>query len=207
MKTTLFSVVAMLIIITAANAQSAFGIQGGGAFSNIKISSEDADMSFSSNTGLTLGLAGKFAISKSFSFRPELNFVQKGTKMNFFEDEASMHLNYLELPLNFVYYTGDKATGLFIGAGPSLAFGLSGKIEADEEEEEIKFGGGDDDDFKALDFGGNAIVGYELKSGLFFSANYTFGFSNMINQTEGDDSKMHNNSFGIKLGFMFGGKH
>jgi hypothetical protein len=94
-----------------------------------------------------------FKINKHFSFQPALYFVQKGGEEQSVDVNGNRNykhtntLNYFELPLNFVYSTEPSKTVFFIGAGPSLNLGLSGKIKieaaSEHSKEDIKFGGND----------------------------------------------------------------
>ena len=204
MKTTLFTVVCLIILSANAKAQNAFGVQAGGTFANQKYSGSGLDISVKTKVGITLGMVGTLAINKNFAFRPELNFTQKGGKSSSDDGGGSFTLNYIELPLNFVYRTSKDNKGLFIGAGPSLAFGISGKSKADGmEDEKINFGSSDDDEIKGLDLGAGVIVGYQFSKGVFLSANYNLGINNLAPGSDNGDFKMHNNYFAFKLGYMF----
>ncbi|MES2647593.1 MAG: porin family protein [Bacteroidota bacterium] len=205
MKTMLFSFICLVALTTHSKAQTSFGIQGGATFANQKYSGEGFDLNLDTKVGLSFGLVGVMPISKNFAFRPELNFTQKGAKSSSDDGmDGSINLNYIELPLNFVYRMNNDNCGLFIGAGPSVAFGISGKSKSDEyEDEKVKFGNGDDADLKALDLGGNIIAGFQFKNGVFLSANYNLGLNNFIPGEDIDDIKGTNNYFGFKIGFMF----
>jgi hypothetical protein len=189
---------ALALTTSALVAQVRFGIQAGPAFSSMTMKSDGLKLSYN-KTGFTAGVLAELPISESgFVFRPALNFVQKGGELG----EASINLNYLELPLDFVYKLPAGPGNLFVGVGPSFAFGISGKSKSDGDSEDIEFGNGDDE-IKPLDLGGNFLAGYELSNGLFLSLNYNLGFSNISNSEEG---KINNNYFGIRLGYLFGGK-
>ncbi len=188
---------ALALTTSALVAQVRFGIQAGPAFSTMTAKSDDIKISYN-KTGFTAGVLAELPISESgIVFRPALNFVQKGGELG----EASINLNYLELPLDFVYKLQAGPGKLFVGVGPSFAFGISGKTKSGGDSEDIEFGSGDDE-IKPLDLGGNFLAGYELSNGLFLSLNYNLGLSNISNS---EDGKINNNYFGIRLGFLFGG--
>ena len=209
MKKVVLSLVLLAGTVSYVSAQSSFGIQAGIALASVKAEQDDEEIEFDSKIGLTLGVYANVGLSDNFSFRPALNFVQKGAKneMDIFGTtvKTTVNLNYIEVPFNFVY-TSAPGSGFFIGAGPSLSFGLSGKTksEADgqEEEEDLNFGDGDDE-VKRLEFGGNILAGYQMTNGFNVSLNYNIGFSNLSNV---DNSSWKNNYFGIRLGYGLGGE-
>lgn len=188
---------------------SSFGINAGVTFASYKVKDESVSITAKSKIGFTAGVTASMPLGQNFSFRPSLNYTQKGGKYSEsgFTDKTTF--NYLELPLNFVYNTSSDNGKFFIGAGPSLSLGLSGKDKYEEagvsEESDIKFGNGDDDDLKALDAGINFLAGYEFAGGFFIAANYYAGLSNLAISTAGDNGKMHNRYFGARVGVMFGG--
>ena len=131
------------------------------------------------------------------------------------KDESSsdkLILDYLEVPLNFVYHN----SGFFIGAGPSVAYGLSGKEKYTDKEDpsysgdtKIKFGS-DEEELKAFEFGVNALAGYRTTGGLMFSACYNLGLTDIQN-TSNDNSffevgKVKNKYFAVKIGYILSGK-
>ena len=115
-------------------------------------------------------------------------------------------LNYLELPLDFVFNKGMSKGMFFIGAGPSLSIGLSGKDKWSDNGEsgtdKINFGSDEDDDLKSLEAGINVLAGYQFSNGFFISANYNTGLSNIAPGGDEYDVKYHNRYFGINAGFM-----
>jgi glycine cleavage system aminomethyltransferase T len=146
-------------------------------------------------------------LSTNIIFRPGLNFTQKGGKITSgSSQEVKIIFNYLEVPLDFIY----KATGgLFIGAGPSLAYALSGKAKYSGftpaiSDDKVKIGNdANNDELKAFEFGGNILAGYAMSSGLSFSINYNLGLSN-LNPTTDKDEDFKNRYLGIRLGYTFG---
>jgi hypothetical protein len=93
------------------------------------------------------GLVSHIPVSKYLSFRPELKYVQKGGNLEQDGYSDKMTLNYIELPVNFVFNTHSSKGMFFVGLGPSFNLGLSGKSKGDGGDYDVKFGGGDEDDF------------------------------------------------------------
>ena len=169
----------------------------------------------------TGGISANIPISKYFSFQPAINFLQKGAKFmaasDFTKEPTStvnLTLNYIEVPLNLMFNTHNKATNkkaddFFFGIGPSFAFATSGKMEEKNSRdsvstEKIKFGSGDNYDIKPIDIGANIMMGCLFFNNLFLSVNYTIGFSNLSNNK---DIRWRNNYLGFKLGYSFGSKN
>jgi len=200
----------LMILLTAfgLSAQTTIGINAGAAFSNVTLKAGPVSASLESKTGITAGITLDAPLSSNFSFQPALNFVQKGYRLKDESSKETVNLNYLEVPLNFVYST-EKNYGFFIGAGPSLAYGISGKDKFSSEgmpddEEKIKFGSSPDD-VKAFDFGLNALAGYRTKGAFTISANYNLGLSKLNNSESSDDkSSIKNKYFGVKIGYRLG---
>lgn len=232
MKKLLFTA-SLSTVFALCNAQTSFGIQAGANFASAKVESIDGatttKLNVKSKTGLVIGALAEIHLASFIHFRPELNFIQKGFKLdetnrdggNAYREKLKATLNYIELPLNFVYSAPAGQGSFFVGLGPTLGFGISGKYKIESsftsgsttttetETIKIKFDGDEDPDddnghFKAFDLGGNILAGYKLSNGVFFSANYTLGLSNISTST--DDESFKNKGFSVKIGYMFGGK-
>jgi hypothetical protein len=214
MKKLFFIVIVCMTSHFIGNTQNTrFGFTGGAAFANYKSKGSSASDNGNSKTGLTAGVLVDIPLSKNFSFQPAVNFVQKGTK----DEETSggvtekikLTVNSIEVPLNFLYNAPGNGGNFFIGAGPSFAFALSGKLKFDDGtnslSENVKFGNGDDDDIKGLDLGANFMTGYCFHSGFLLSVNYNAGLSNLVPGGSSDD-KVKSHYFGIKLGYLLNGK-
>jgi outer membrane protein with beta-barrel domain len=191
---------ALILGACAANAQ--FGIQAGVDFYSAKQKVSGISINSDAQAGFTAGVVYSAPIGNDFSFMPSLNFTQKGGKMSESGAEEKVTLNYIDLPLNFVY----NIHGFFVGAGPALGFGISGKDKGtfggQSETNDVNFGSGDDDDLKPFEISANILAGYKFSNGFFVSANYNPGLNDISND---DDSKYHNSGFGIRIGYMFGG--
>lgn len=204
-----------------------FGLRAGVNISRVFISGSDAPLELkdavNSIGALQIGGYASIPVSKSLSFQPGLTLSGKGFNIKMTENNTTLdgvpvsssidftrNLMYIELPLNFVVNT----KGLYFGAGPYLAYGISGKdktyiketfgatIFKDSMEEDVKFGSGEDE-MKPLDFGLNAMAGYQLKNGLNFGLNYGLGLGKNANKTIEDNSNFSNRVFSVLVGFSF----
>ncbi|WP_017258929.1 porin family protein [Pedobacter arcticus] len=173
-----------------------FGIKAGVNFASMTFSSSGISVSPESVTSFHVGGLVDYSFSEKLSLQPGLMLSGKGFEIEGGGMDISTNLMYLEVPVNVVYKVG----GLYFGAGPYAAFGLSGKIKAEgEDDEDVKFGNGDDE-LKGTDFGLNFLAGYQLTNGLNFGAGYGLGLSNLSND---GDAKTKNKVFSISVGFSF----
>jgi len=214
MKKSLFAFLALTITCLGSQAQNTrFGVQAGAAFANYNFKSDGQSDNASTKVGLTLGLLVHTPISEHFVFEPAVNFVQKGTKqketISGQTAETTITTNNIEIPFNFVYNSATQGGRFFIGAGPSVAFSMSGKIKykdpTTEVTQSLNFGSSTDDDLKGFDFGINFLAGYGFTNGLFIAANYNMGLSNLA--VDGDNNNsVKSNYFGVRLGYLFNKK-
>jgi hypothetical protein len=203
MKTVFFTMTAICFINMHAFSQELkIGINAGTSVSNYKWKFDGTKISFKSKPGITGGIILDIPAGNHFSIQPALNFVQKGRKYKDEDMKETTNINVLELPLNLVY----NSNGFFIGAGPSIAMGLSGKTKLTENgintETKLQFGNDDDDDIKSTDIGANFLAGYRFKNGFLFSVNYNQGLNNLI-PGDSEGSKVNSQYFGIKMGCFF----
>jgi Outer membrane protein beta-barrel domain len=197
----------------AGNAQNTrFGFTAGAVFTNYKTKVSGESDKADSKAGITAGILVDIPAGKHFSFQPAVNFVQKGTKNEQTSggttEKYQITVSSIEVPLNLLYNASGNTGNFFIGAGPSLAFALSGKSKFDDgtlsDKEDLKFGNGDDDDLKGLDLGANFLTGYCFPNGLFLSFHYNIGLSNLF-PGGSSDATLKSHYFGIKLGWLLKG--
>jgi hypothetical protein len=213
-KSIALTIFATAILFTSHAQNTNFGVTAGAAFANYHAKSDGEKDNGSSKTGLTVGLFVDVPVSTHFSFQPAVNFVQKGTKDEQTDGgitaKLKMTVNCLEVPLNFIYNAHGSSGNFFIGAGPSLAFSMSGKLKYKDDQgnavsETLNFGSSEDDAMKGFDLGANFVAGYQFKAGILIAANINAGLSNLaVDKTNGD--KLHSQYVGIRLGYMFNKK-
>lgn len=172
------------------------------------------------------GVIADLRLIKGFHIQPQVLISSKGMKEE--ETRSGEHwvtgtyktrLIYLEIPVNLVYKMRVGPGKLAIGAGPYLAFPLSGtykdkgtvidpngqQVGSFANDENIQF-----DDFAAntatgkyyknSDAGINFIAGYECKNGLLFNINYSMGLTDVYPKTP---EVRKNAYFGISAGYLF----
>lgn len=218
---------------SAAQAQVTIGPRLGLNLANIKADfdgSEDIDTKMKAGAQVGITLNAQFG---NLAFQPSLLFSQKGFKI---EESASetfngvtitgsskmdAALNYLDIPLNFVYTTGGD-NGFQIFAGPYVGIGLGGKVKtkisfsgpglnfSDSETTTVKFANeeGDDDKLylRRLNAGLNGGIGY--KTGPFqVQAGYALGLTNMLPDNDYDDeSSFKDRTIQFSLNYFFATK-
>lgn len=202
----ILSLVTLCITLLSANVHSQkarIGVTAGTTIGTYKIKAESVSITSKAKAGITLGLISDIPLGRSGSFMPALNFVQKGGVLKPEGVKDQLTFNYLEVPLNLVYNAKITSGKLFLGAGPSLSMGISGKdkwnAEGSSGSEKIKFG--KDQDFKRFDAGMNFVSGYVAKSGLIISLNYNYGLSNAIGGND-DGGKFKNRYAGLRIGYF-----
>lgn len=194
--------------------KSSFGLTAGTSFSKIIFKNEGISVQSDNKLGLTFGIIGDIPISPLVSFQPGANYVQKGGKLVSqsepgSNDEVSLRLNYIEVPLNMVYHSPGKNGHFFVGAGPSLAYGISGKAKTNNpdpgnpEETKLHFGSTAEDIAKPFEIAANILAGYQFKGGFLIAANYNFGLNNISPEAS---IKERTTYFGLRIGYMFAGK-
>ncbi len=153
----------------------------------------------------------------SFSIQPGVLFSTKGGNSSFsFSDvifnqtfnasgKIKTTLDYIEAPLNFIYRLDAGDGNIFIGAGPYLGIGISGKSVANSitngtpstTTQDLKFGSGPND-IKNPDFGVNGLIGYQLNFGLSISAGYGLG----LVSSSGTNRSGKNQGFSFSLAYF-----
>jgi len=192
-------VFAILVISSQAQKPKSSFTVSGGISSALYSSDDDYSESYSSDlhTGAYSGISIRMPTGIHWAFEPGLFYVQKGGIEHDNGADVKTSLNYLEIPLNMFY---SKRNRFFFDFGPTLGFGLSGKIEAYGESAKINFGTGSEDDLQTLEFGLNFTAGFQFKNNLFIAVNSNAG----INDLSNDDTYSFSNSYlGIRLGYVF----
>ncbi|GAB3221331.1 porin family protein [Spirosoma arcticum] len=198
-KTYLFAFL-MTVVGNMALAQTVtFGLKAG---VNVPSVSSDFSPATDGKEGLALFHGGAIVdvgISNHFSIQPQLLYNGKGLK---FHDPTHGHtvtLNSVDLPVYAVY---KMAKGFYAGVGPNFGFNVSGKSISTmpgDVPHPYKLDGSAYD-FKRFDLGVSALAGYQHKSGLFVSANYLKGLTNVFNNPGYNWS---NNVLAFSAGYMF----
>ena len=227
-------VAAVLVFATSSSlmAQVKFGVKASGTLNNMfheDDSISDPNYKRVPVFGFNVGVMGEFFLNDNMSIGAELLFAQQGYKRTYNVDEDKSELtfrtNHINLPILFRYYIG----GLAIEAGPQVSFCFGGNRNLYEkevvlghtlidttysmtmselEENYQKLPGLSD--FKVwnrINIGGTIGLSYNMPSGLFFGARYTYDFTNFFNTINKDGKqepyKSHYGVISVSVGFKF----
>ncbi len=171
---------------TTANAQSEFriGFKGGVNFASV---GGDFTDDYDGRTSFHIGGLVEIPISEKFAVQPELLYSSQGYKIEEsdtdYNFEAKTKLDYINVPIMAKYYIID---GLSAELGPQIGVLISAKDEYDETYEGESESGEDDvkDFYNTLDIGIGVGASYRLNNGIFFSARYVIGLSDVTNEDD-----------------------
>lgn len=178
------------------NSHTRFGVRVGGVISKQDFDggnvTEDPESKFGADIGIVcaIPIGGGF-----FMLQPELHWMQKGYKI---EDAANggnitSTLNYLELPLLARVNFGGSVK-LFVFAGPSIGYLLSGTYEDDTQSLDVK------DYLDDIEYSGHIGLGVGL--GTFeVDLRYIAGLSDISDSDNLSDVKNSSYCIGVTLKF------
>src|SRR5690606_24221882 len=166
-----------------------YGIKAGVNFPTYHLSNSDLDdLKSSTNFHVTGYLDAP--LGGNFYLQPGVSLQGKGAKFAESGDiKVTQNTMWLEVPVNAVAKFPTGAAGnFFVGAGPYVGFGLSGKnkISGGDSSISTDFKFGKDEDQKGVDFGLNFLAGYQLSSGLTLGAGYGLGLADIAPNNDGD---------------------
>lgn len=194
MKKLILLLLASTGIASAAHAQGArLGLKAGASLTSFV--GKDAFDDFTYKFGAHGGLVAEIGITDNFAIQPEVLFSMKGTQDDNDSDNR-INQNYIDVPVLFKV----KADGLFFELGPQIGFLISSEDKTNRDSYDSK------DDYKPVDFGYVAGLGYEFSSGPMIGLRYNGGLSKIPDLDFGRDVKVSNSAFQLYVGYMFGGK-
>ena len=212
---------------TTISAQTfSLGAKMGYNWNNVSAPAFNGTLNFKQMTNVNFGLVGQVGLTDNFSIQPELNYVQKGFRIQESKDltlynvpiplgvSAVTAIKYVDIPVLAKYkFRGQGASG-YVFAGPSVGYALSGNIETHATVIiDIKVGTTpinlDAVNYKRFEAGGVVGAGFEVpigKAKMFGEARYTHGF-NQVYTVPVVGAQVKNQSFGVSAGFTvpFGG--
>jgi len=197
-----------------------FGISGGLNESILSIQNNPSNNNSSRLAGFNAGIFSDIDFGK-ISIEPGLFYTTKG-KNNIssatdaisgaiFYSKSQVTYSYLQLPVNVLYNIHVGAGKFFVGGGPYLAYGLSGKgkgtttvtqngaTTTNDENYTLTFGS-TDNDVKRFDFGLGALGGFQLNNGVSINVGYQRGLTNIENTST---NTVKNNVITVSLGYAF----
>ena len=193
-------IIVILVAIFATNAaiaQLSFGLKAGYNSATVNSSDEEITEDGKALSAIHVGGVVNYKLKNNISFQSGLTIGNKGVTVAHEGHSDKFKFTALDIPLNIIFNTKG---GLFVGTGLNLGYNLSGKLDAeDDPEENYSFEFGKGKNFFRTDMGVNFQLGYQTKSGVFFSGNSLIGLTDI---KPGIDT-WKNNLFSISLGYMF----
>ncbi|KXK41071.1 MAG: PorT family protein [Saprospiraceae bacterium] len=225
----IFRKIQLLILFSvfayAANAQYAAGVKIGVNYgtAGIKGIAEQFLPDISVYPGFVAGAMVEIPMQNGFSFRPEVNFVQKGFIAKVSKDDLDLfgintpvggklktRMNDLDVPLLIKYSRGSDLAKWYVIAGPKVGFSLDAHTRpvataiVDIKLPKINIPV-DSDYFQRWEIGGIIGVGGEIKAGpgkIFGDVRYDMGFNTKVHNTI-IDFKTTNRAFGLSAGYAY----
>lgn len=203
MKKFLLFITALASSATMASAQAEVSIapEIGGTFVTMSQKFNGTMRDARYQAGFRVGANVDIGITDHFTIQPGLFFsgnngAETTYENNYFTgshvpanevDRRRYHINYLQVPVNFLYKTADVySSRFFIGGGPYLGVAVGGRFQQDysntlngqkvtkRRDYPIGIGYTEADEIGRMDFGFQATTGYELPFGLYFRLSYGY---------------------------------
>ena len=151
-----------------------FGVRGGFNISNLDFR-PDATFENKHRNNMVFGGFVEFMPSENFSIQTELQYSGEGGG----KDE-SLRVSYIQLPVLFKLHFG---TNFAFGVGPQAGV----KVWSHE------------DGFKNFAFSGVAGIEYMISDIVFLDARYTYGLTNIMDNSSGFEARNTNIQIGIGM--------
>jgi hypothetical protein len=229
MKMKSFYLVALATCVTiSVNAQTTTRIQAGFNLANITVTDNGRVDDANKLTSFQVGLVSDMHLGSALYFQPGVIFSGKGSKVQSGTAGTNGYFRqtfnpfYIEIPANLVVKAPiGTSNHFFVGAGPYLGVGVSGKTKTEGQtilggqykvENDIKYSNDDPSTLnqeegtgfgivKRFDYGLNGTAGIEGKS-IVLGVNYGLGLAKLqsgSNSSENNNNK--NRVFSIIVGF------
>ena len=194
----IFTILCAAVLTLSVSAQAQFGIKAG--FNSAAIGSSDADWneSMSSKMGMQFGFATTIPFGDVVQLRTGAIYNQKGATLDFFDDDITLAVDYLEVPADFAFMLGGG--GFALSAGPYFALLMSSTVTLDGESE-------DWEDVSAMDIGLNFGASFTIAESSIIDVRYGMGLTNLNTDTDalaGEDVWL-NGCLSVSYAYMFGG--
>jgi hypothetical protein len=159
------------------------------------------------------GLLFDFGLSRNWSLQLAPRYIGKGDAFQLNSDyKEKLSLHYLELPVNFVYKTGNPGhTRFMIGGGGYISYlaSLEDHILGNDDNNidpanppSPLFGSSD---VRTLDWGAGGFLGVETPVGFTVKAGGELGLRQIMQNTTTNEYQFRNSSLLFSVGYLFGG--
>lgn len=202
--------IAGLLIASFSFGQTTYGILVGPQFSKFSLENNDDRSVSDLLVRIRAGFTADLHLADEFYIGTGLLYSGKGGK----ETGLKMTMNYVQVPVNFLFKPVVGKGKLNLGAGPYAAFAVSGKWHATDGVGRGSFSAFGDEavqaglKMKRFDAGLGIVAGYELNSGLYLGLHADLGLVNtMSNNKDGMlgylDLRSKTTAFGVSVGAKF----
>ena len=192
MKKFLFLVSFAALTVSAANAQSGFGIRGGANFFNFG-GSDVSENDYTNRVGFHAGIYATILPEVPVSVEPGVFYSVKGSQNDDGLDSRAV-LDYVDVPVLVRFRIGE---GFNLFAGPQISFLTNSKFEGEFGGSTLSF---DTDEIKSTDAGLVFGLGYNLPQGFNVQGSYDYGLTPIFKDS---DSDVFNRGFKVSLGYTF----
>lgn len=191
------------------HAQLMIGPEGGLNVANYIQKSGSYKLDSKNVSGLRAGLTWDAALSHHSYIQTAIMYLRNGSTYDVHDIMGmaytlKLRVGTIEVPVNYVYKTGGKDGGLFVGGGLFVAYNIAGKIDGNFDPT-LKIGSSSSDNIKAVDLGAGLNAGYQFRSGLFARASYQAGLTDL--NPSAQNYTMKSKCFGITVGYLTGKAH
>jgi hypothetical protein len=166
--------VLLLLSITAGSLQAQkmrVGLKGG--LNIADVSNSNGDNRLSGHLGLFL----HSRLNSKWSVQPELLYSGQGQQFEIANEELTLALSYLQIPVMFQFRPIPQ---FYLEFGPQLGFLISANVKNDGDKTEV------DDGYNKVDIGLGLGVGIQATSRLGFYARYIPGLSDISDEDNRD---------------------
>jgi len=199
----------ILAAAISANAQEAdntlsrevsFGVKGGVNFATINGDGFDSP---DSRTSFHVGALAEFPLADIFSIQVEALYSGQGFEYNtpetFLTDSRKIEyqLDYITVPVLAKVYL---FKGFSLEAGPQFGFLVNEELDSAPNDND---GDTNTDEAKDFEFGFAGGVTFQTDMGLFATARYTQGVTEIFEDRDDADNKATNSVFQIGIGYKF----
>jgi hypothetical protein len=217
-----FLVIVMLTVVQQASSQMSVGVKTGVNVADAYVTGPINDFlpELQTNTGFTAGVWVEVPMLNGFSFRPEINYTQKGFRamgdLNFLNLDVPAglgvrtRLNTMEVPLLVKFSHGGELAKAYVILGPSVSYNTDAIarptarlfIDFNIPGQELNLS---NDIFRRWELSATLGLGGELKAGhgkIFGDVRYNHGVSTLLNNPI-VDLDIRNKSFSIHAGYAY----
>jgi hypothetical protein len=182
-----------------------------------KLGMTSSTLDESDDTGVSFDRLTSFGVGGFLRFGPlqiDVLGLTKGSEQSDPTDgDAQIKIDYVEVPVQFVFGLGSSRLSPYLMVGPSVAFEVGCNAEMEDTAGNEVEADCDDStvfpDRKEMDFGLSGAAGLQIPMGpgaVLLEGRYTHGLSNIFDddETTTSDFKIRNRAFGLFVGYSIG---